>query len=171
MTYNRYRMFSGYNAWANARLYESAAQLSDVDYRANRGAFFKSVHGTLNHMLGADQFWMHRFTGQGVFPAALEAILFDNFEALKVARIAMDERITSFVETLDDAKLTSIISYTPVSNPAPVNALLAPNLDHFFNHQTHHRGQIHALLTGLGLDAPSLDLVRYNREVCGIKNI
>jgi uncharacterized damage-inducible protein DinB len=168
VTYHRYRMFAGYNAWANALLYEAAAQLSDVDYRANRGAFFKSVHGTLNHMLGADQFWMHRFTGQGKFPATLDAILFDNFEALKVARIAMDEGIISFVESLDDVKLNGMISYTPVTNPVPVSELLAPCLDHFFNHHTHHRGQIHALFTGLGLDAPSFDLVRYNREVCGV---
>jgi uncharacterized damage-inducible protein DinB len=144
MSYNRYKMYSGYNAWANALVYEAASHLSDSDYRVDRGAFFKSVHGTLNHMLGADQFWMNRFTGQGTFPASLDTILFDEFKALKEAREAMDERIIAFVIGLDDE-------------------LLAPSLDHFFNHHTHHRGQIHALLTGFGLDAPSLDLVAYNR--------
>jgi uncharacterized damage-inducible protein DinB len=163
MNYNRYLMFAGYNQWANSQIYESASHLSDADYRADCSAFFKSVHGTLNHMLGADQFWMHRFTGQGVFPKTLDAILYADFKALKSARMEMDDRIIKFVERLDEAKLASIISYTPASNPVPVNELLAPNLDHFFNHHTHHRGQIHALLTGFGLDAPSLDLVAYNR--------
>ncbi len=165
MSYHRYKMFAGYNAWANALVYDAVVKLSDMAYREDRGVFFKSLNGTLNHMLGADQFWMHRFTGQGVFPATLDAILFDNFEALKVARVAMDERIVSFVNSLDDAKLNGTISYTPVTNPVPVSELLAPCLDHFFNHQTHHRGQAHALLTGFGLKAPSLDLVFYNRAL------
>ena len=59
----RYTMFAAYNAWANERLYDAAAQLSDADYRADRGAFFKSVHGTLNHLLIGDRIWMRRFTG------------------------------------------------------------------------------------------------------------
>ncbi len=59
---SRYQMFAGYNAWCNRRLYEAAARLSDADYRADRGAFFKSVHGTLNHLLVGDRIWMHRFT-------------------------------------------------------------------------------------------------------------
>jgi uncharacterized damage-inducible protein DinB len=169
MSYNRYFMFAGYNQWANTLIYECASCLPDIDYRSDRGAFLKSVHGTLNHMLGADQFWMHRFTGQGEFPKALNEILFDDFDVLRLARSAMDQRILDWVETLNDATLLSIISYTPASNPVPVNELLAPNLDHFFNHQTHHRGQIHALLTGFGLNAPSLDLVAYNRLLL-IKN-
>jgi uncharacterized damage-inducible protein DinB len=76
---SRYQMFAGYNAWCNARLYAAAAKLSDVDYRADRGAFFKSLHGTLNHLLVGDRIWMQRFTGAGELPASLDAILFEDF--------------------------------------------------------------------------------------------
>ena len=62
---SHYTMFAAYNAWANRRLYDAAATLSDSDYRADRGAFFKSMHGTLNHLLAADRIWMKRFTGTG----------------------------------------------------------------------------------------------------------
>jgi len=65
---DHFSSFARYNAWANRRLYDAAAQLSDADYRADRGAFFKSMHGTLNHLLTADWVWMHRFTGQGPSP-------------------------------------------------------------------------------------------------------
>ncbi len=84
-------MFARYNAWANARLYEAARALPDAE-RADRGAFFKSVHGiksvhgTLNHLLVTDRVWMHRFTGEGAPPERLDTILFDRFEALDAAR-------------------------------------------------------------------------------------
>ncbi|HBF55025.1 MAG TPA: damage-inducible protein DinB, partial [Afipia sp.] len=68
-----FRMFGHYNAWANARLYEAAGRLGDADYRADRGAFFKSVHGTLNHLLATDRIWMKRFTGEGDAPDRLDA--------------------------------------------------------------------------------------------------
>ena len=64
----RYAMFAAYNTWANERLYDAAAKLSDADYRADRGAFFKSMHGTLNHLLLGDRIWMRRFTGSGEHP-------------------------------------------------------------------------------------------------------
>jgi uncharacterized damage-inducible protein DinB len=79
----RYRMFAAYNAWANVRLYDAAAKLSDADYRVDRGAFFKSVHGTLNHLLVADRIWMQRFTGTGEAPGRLDAILHEDFGDLR----------------------------------------------------------------------------------------
>jgi uncharacterized damage-inducible protein DinB len=66
----RYRMFAGYNAWCNERLYDAAAQIADPDYRTDRGVFFKSLHGTLNHLLVGDRIWMRRFSGQGEPPEA-----------------------------------------------------------------------------------------------------
>src|SRR5512147_373438 len=70
-----YQMFGHYNAWANGRLYDAAARLSTEQYRADRGAFFKSVHGSLNHLLVTDRIWMRRFTGEGDAPYRLDAIL------------------------------------------------------------------------------------------------
>jgi uncharacterized damage-inducible protein DinB len=162
----RYRMFAGYNAWANGRLYEAAAKLTDAEYRADRGAFFKSVHGTLNHLLVGDRIWMYRFTGHGEAPARLDAVLCDDLPSLAAARRAEDARISDWIGTLGEADLSCSFTYRTIVNPATVTQPLAPALDHFFNHQTHHRGQAHSLLTAIrGRDfAPSLDLILFQRE-------
>ena len=163
---SRYRMFAGYNVWANERLYAAAATVSDADYRADRGAFFKSLHGTLNHLLVGDRMWMRRFTGAGQQPPSLDAILYDDFESLRAARRKEDTLISRYVDRLSEADLDGTLRYRTVVQPQTIEQALAPALDHFFNHQTHHRGQAHALLTGiLGNDAtPSLDLIFYQRE-------
>jgi uncharacterized damage-inducible protein DinB len=158
-----YQMFGHYNAWANGRLYEAAAALSTEQYRADRGAFFKSVHGTLNHLLVTDHVWMHRFTGEGAAPERLDAILFENFNELRAAREAEDRRIIDFVDRLDDARIAGTIRYRRVSTPEQFEQQMAPALAHWFNHQTHHRGQIHGLLTGLVGKAPELDLLIFQR--------
>ena len=158
-----YRMFGHYNAWANNRLYDAAAQLGIEQYRADRGAFFKSVHGTLNHLLVTDRIWMQRFTGEGDAPDSLDAILFETFETLRAAREAEDRRIVCFVDALDDARIEGTIKYRRVSSPEQFEQQLSPALAHWFNHQAHHRGQAHALLTGLVGNAPPLDLLIFQR--------
>ncbi|WP_460452062.1 DinB family protein [Alsobacter sp. SYSU BS001988] len=160
----RIRSFAGYNAWANRRLYDAAARLDDADYRADRGAFFRSVHGTLNHLLAADRIWMRRFTGEGDAPKRLDVILHDRLEDLRRAREAEDARIVAFAQGLTEERLAGSIRYARVTTGEVFAQPLAPALDHFFNHQTHHRGQVHALLTGLGAEAPELDLLFYHRE-------
>src|ERR1700716_3837020 len=137
-----YRMFGHYNAWANDRLYDAAAQLSIEQYRADRGAFFKSVHGTLNHLLVTDRIWMQRFTGEGDAPDRLDAILFGTFEELRAAREAEDKRTISYVDGLDDDLIAGTIKYWRVSSPEQFEQQLAPALAHWSNHQTHHRGQV-----------------------------
>ncbi|MEA2909842.1 MAG: hypothetical protein QOJ15_1923 [Bradyrhizobium sp.] len=158
-----YRMFGHYNAWANRRLYDAAARLSNEQYRADRGVFFKSVHGSLNHLLVTDRIWMQRFTGEGEAPNRLDAILFETLDELRVARETEDRRIVDFVERLDEARIAGTIKYRRVSSPEQFEQQLAPALAHWFNHQTHHRGQIHALLTGLVGTAPELDLLFFQR--------
>ncbi len=160
---DHYRMFGHYNAWANNRLYDAAAKLSTELYRADRGAFFKSVHGTLNHLLVTDRIWMQRFTGEGDAPSRLDAILFEAFDELRAAREAEDRRIVNFVDALDRARIAGTIRYRRVSSPEVIEQQLAPALAHWFNHQTHHRGQVHALLTGLVGKAPELDLLYFQR--------
>ena len=163
---SRYTMFAGYNAWCNERLYDAAASLSNAEYRVDRGAFFGSLHSTLNHLLVGDRIWMQRFTGQGELPKSLDAILFEDFAALRAERRAEDARISRYVESLSDADLARTIRYRTFSNPADIEQVLAPALDHFFNHQTHHRGQAHALLSSVIGNArtPSFDLIIYQRE-------
>jgi len=161
---SHYTMFAGYNAWANRRLYDAAAQLSDADYRADRGAFFKSMHGTLNHLLATDRIWMKRFTGAGEAPERLDAILHDRRDDLDAARTAFDRDIVSWINDLDEARLQGVIRYRRVSTPEEFVQPLMPALDHWFNHQTHHRGHAHMILTSLGRPAPELDLLFYQRE-------
>jgi uncharacterized damage-inducible protein DinB len=162
---NHYTMFAGYNAWANRRLYDAAAKLSDADYRADRGAFFKSMHGTLNHLLATDYIWMKRFTGEGSPPDRLDAILHERFADLSAAREAEDRRIVTWINGLDEAKLAGNIRYRRVSSPDEIVQPLMPALDHWFNHQTHHRGQAHTILTGLTGNAPELDLLYFQRLI------
>lgn len=156
--------FAGYNAWANRRLYAAAGALNDADYRADRGAYFKSVHGTLNHLLATDRIWMRRFTGRGEAPDRLDAIVQVSFEDLRMERVAEDERILDYVTGLTEAQLAGVLRYRRVSAPEVHEQVLASALAHWFNHQTHHRGQVHALLTGLAGTAPELDLLFYQRE-------
>jgi uncharacterized damage-inducible protein DinB len=158
-----YQMFGRYNAWANGRLYDAAARLDREQYRADRGAFFKSLHGTLNHLLTTDRIWMQRFTGSGTAPDRVDAILFDTLDELRFAREAEDRRIVDFVDSLDDARIAGSIRYRRVSTPEVFEQPLALALAHLFNHQTHHRGQAHAVLTGLVGEAPELDLLFYQR--------
>ena len=162
----RYRMFAGYNAWCNERLYDAASKVPDAEYRADRGAFFKSLHGTLNHLLVGDRIWMKRFTGVGEQPPSLDAILYDDFEALRAARRSQDVLITRYIAGLDNERLNGPLRYKTVVRPQTIEQPLAPALDHFFNHQTHHRGQAHALLSSMiGNEAtPSFDLIIYQRE-------
>ncbi len=155
--------FARYNAWANARLYEACAGLSEEDYFATRdAAFFGSIHGTLNHILVGDRAWMRRLTDEGETPSALDQELFPTLDALRPARQAEDARILAFVERLDEAGLARTVSYQSMiggGDARTVSTILA----HLFNHQTHHRGQAHALLSETGSEPPPLDLIYYLR--------
>ncbi|PWC54530.1 DinB family protein [Azospirillum sp. TSO22-1] len=155
--------FAHYNRWANRRLYAVAAELTDAQYREDRGAFFGSLRGTLNHLLVGDRVWFNRFTGEGVNPPSLDAILHDRFDALRTAREAEDERILAFANCLDESLLDQPFSYRSMDG-SPVERPLGQLLAHVFNHQTHHRGQAHTLLTQFGLAVPALDLIYFLRE-------
>lgn len=161
--HNYFAMFAAYNRWANERLYATVAELDPADFVADRGAFFKSVHGTLNHILVADQIWMRRFTGNGPEPHSLDEILHDSFSGLQTARRAEDARIIGWIASLNETTIVRRISYTTMAGEAKQNDLIVL-LGHLFNHQTHHRGQVHCLLTGFGKQVPPLDLVYYQRE-------
>jgi uncharacterized damage-inducible protein DinB len=155
--------FARFNAWANQRLYEAVGAIDDDEYRADRGVFFRSLHGTLNHLLASDRIWMRRITGTGDAPERLDAILFDDFASLRAALEAEDRRIVDHVGRLTEAELAGVIRYRRVSTPEVFEQPLGPALAHLFNHQTHHRGQAHAVLTGLGRAAPELDLLYFQR--------
>jgi uncharacterized damage-inducible protein DinB len=155
--------FARYNRWANRRLYDAVGELPDADYRREMGAFFGSLRGTLNHVLVADRMWLQRITGEGTAPARLDEILHDDLASLREARAAEDERIIRFVDGLDEERLAGRFRYRNVKGQA-FEQQLAPVLAHFFNDQTHHRGQAHTLLTQLGREVLELDLIYFLRE-------
>jgi len=158
-----FRMFASYNRWANQRVYDGVAELSEAEFLRDTGAFFKSAMGTLNHLLVTDRIWMKRFTGEGDAPTTLDAILHPAFEPLRRARIGEDDRITKWVNGLSDTELAGRFTYITTTDVRTVSQRLAPALAHLFNHQTHHRGQMHTILTGLGRPSVPLDLIYFQR--------
>ncbi len=151
--------YARYNRLANEAIYAACAGLPDAQYRRDLGAFFKSVHGTLNHLLVGDTLWMTRFEGGTASSAHLDAILFDAFEALREARVQMDDRIERFFANLPEGFETRSVRYlnnAGFESDDPLSVILP----HFFNHQTHHRAQVHTMLSQLGHPPPVLDLHR-----------
>jgi uncharacterized damage-inducible protein DinB len=164
-----FQMMAAYNQWANRALYAAARLMPDEDYRLDRGAFFKSVHGTLNHILVADRIWMKRFTGEGDALKKLDAILGEDLEKLTIEREREDKRIVDWIDGMEAKAVNGRFTYTTVTDMRTISQRLSPALAHLFNHQTHHRGQVHALMTGLKMEAPVLDLIYFQRTKEGRK--
>ncbi len=152
--------FAHYNRWANDALYAAVAPLSETAFCAERGVFFGSYCGTLNHILVGDRAWLQRLTGEGETPTRLDEILYRECGALRAARRHEDERILRVVDGFSDADLATAVEYQNMAGEVfshPRSALLT----HLFNHQTHHRSQAHTLLCQDGLEAPPLDLIYF----------
>ena len=153
-------------SWANARVYKAASDMSDDAYRKDGGAFFGSVHRPLNHLLVTDRIWMKRFGARDDAPTRLDEILFEDFAELSAARQAEDAAIENWIGMLTQADLSGMIRYRRATENTEIAQPLISALVHMFNHQTHHRGQVHCLMTGIeNRDfAPALDLLAYQRE-------
>ncbi len=171
----QYRAQARYNTWINDKVYRAARGLSDEKRKEDRGAFFKSVHGTLNHLLLADRVWMGRFTGDKeafasrdltgrvIVVTSLSQELYADFDELTQERHRTDEAIETFMEGLEPERLTREFHYQSMKG-APQSHVMWWALAHFFNHQTHHRGQVTTLLTQLGADVGVTDLVAFLRN-------
>jgi uncharacterized damage-inducible protein DinB len=154
------RLMAAYNAEMNRRLYAAADRLTPAQRSADRGAFFGSVQGTLSHLLWGDTTWMHRFDGWEKPPGGIKESpgLHAEWEALKLARVAADARIEAWAARVEPAWLGGSIAWFSGALGREVARPTAVLVTHFFNHQTHHRGQVHALLTGLGEKTGDTDL-------------
>ena len=155
------RLMARYNQWQNGSLYAAADTLSDAERRKERGAFFGSIHGTLSHLLWGDRMWMSRFTGHEKREATIKdsPALFSDWDALKQQRVAFDQTIVDWADKLDPAWLYGNLTW--FSGAAKAERI-KPQwflLTHFFNHQTHHRGQVHAMLTAAGAKPDATDLM------------
>ncbi|HIK39045.1 DinB family protein [Thermoleptolyngbya sp. M55_K2018_002] len=147
-----------YNQWMNRRLYALCADLSDGDRRQDRGAFFKSIHGTLNHLLYGDRAWLRRFTHQPLTGLAIGQDLYENFDELRQAREQCDKEILIWVQRITADWLAQPFTFHSKADGKAHTLPTWTLVVHLFNHQTHHRGQITTLLSQLGLDPGVTDL-------------
>ncbi len=161
-----FRLLAGFNRWANGRIYDAAAALSEADYLKTRAcAFFGSIHGTLNHLLLLDLLWFGRLAAAVPAISRLDEILYDDFASLRAAREAEDARIVELLRGMSEADLTKDCRFTLISEPG--ERAMQPHLmlATVFIHQTHHRGQVHAMLKVVGAGPPALDLINYPEAV------
>ena len=152
---------AAYNSEMNRRFFVAAGSLDAAERHADRGAFWGSIHGTFCHLLWADRMWMHRFDGWER-PAGLLAEsgrLIAEFDALSAARIDTDRRLERWAAALDDSWLEGRLDWFSGAAKRQMQADRTMVVMHMFNHQAHHRGQIHALLTRAGVDTGATDLL------------
>lgn len=156
---NHFQMLARYNRIANERLYEKCSALRDSEYHMKRAGSFGSIHALLNHILLGDRIWMSRFEGGGQTTPPLNTILCGGYSQLREARVAEDARIESFFGDLRADFAGQSFAY--INNHGKSYVETAPvAFSHFFNHQTHHRGQVHVMLSQTPVAPPSLDLHR-----------
>jgi uncharacterized damage-inducible protein DinB len=167
-----YRFLARYNSWFNARLYDACERISDEERKRDRGAFFGSIHNTLNHLLWGDKLWLERFAVQeGAHAAAFEAGLLDlpagavhetllhaGWPQLRADRAKLDAAIEAWLADVDADFPTRSMHYSNTKGVKREHPMWM-GLTHFFNHQTHHRGQVTALLMQAGVDPGLTDLI------------
>ena len=153
------RTMARYNLWMNETLYAAPERLSDAERKRDLGAFFKSLHGTLNHILVGDRLWLGRFVGAPVTYPSLAHEIAADFAELRRERAKTDAAIAAYAATLTPERLAKPLIYRTLLNPRDVSFPLVHALAHFFNHQTHHRGQATTLLMQLGVDPGITDLI------------
>jgi uncharacterized damage-inducible protein DinB len=159
-----------YNQWMNDKLCVAAASLPMQELRADRKAFFGSILGTLNHLLVADIIWLKRFARHPAGLPALEAVcrlddpqglnqqMCGDLDELATQRRMLDQVMLDWTAQLSEADLDLTLHYTNTAGIA-ANRNFYGLLVHFFNHQTHHRGQATTLLSQAGMDVGSTDLL------------
>lgn len=154
-----FRLSADYNRWINTRLYNACAGLSAADYRGDLGAFFRSVHGTLNHLLLGDLLWLGRIQDGVPEFTRLDTEICGDLLALRARRVATDEAIADCVRSLAEIDLDRSVCYVSLMTGRQMSLPLWVALTHLFTHQIHHRGQLTALLSRLGVDYGDIDLV------------
>jgi len=155
------QVMARYNRWQNRSIYAAADSLDDALRKEPRGAFFGSIHATLSHVLWADRIWMHRLAGWPAPEAkSIEESLayVENWDELKRERQVTDEALVSWAEQLNPEVLAGDLTWYSGAAGRELTRPRALLIVHLFNHQTHHRGQVHCLLTQLGAKPEATDL-------------
>ncbi len=154
-----FRAMARYNRWMNERIYGHCERLSDAERKADGGAFFRSIHGTLNHLLLGDRLWLSRFLSREFRIEKLTDELYADFGELRSERAKTDAEILEWVETLDEKRLAASLKFRSMVGNRDRSFPLWFAVQHFFNHQTHHRGQVTTLLMQAGVDPGVTDLI------------
>jgi uncharacterized damage-inducible protein DinB len=153
-----YSLMADYNAWMNRKLYAVAADIPDADRKRDLGAFFKSLHGTLNHILFADLVFLARFTGTAMPEGDFGTERHDGFDALRAEREQSDARILDWTAGLDREALAKPLTFTSMIDGVTRTLPRWAMVTQMFNHQTHHRGQATTLIKQLGHDPGITDI-------------
>jgi uncharacterized damage-inducible protein DinB len=155
------RTMADYNRWQNENLYGAAGKLTDEQRKEQRGAFFGSIHATLNHLLWGDQMWMSRFAGtpKPKAPGIPGSVaMYESWEDLKRERQAFDQVIVDWASKVDPQWLAGDLTWFSGGAGRELTKPAGLLVVHMFNHQTHHRGQVHCMLTQAGVKPGTTDL-------------
>jgi uncharacterized damage-inducible protein DinB len=152
------QLMASYNAVLNEKVYAAAERLSDEERKADRGAFFKSIHDTLDHLVWGDGAWLGRFSGDTYPTGPLGVRLYERWEDLRAARAHLDERILAWASGLDAAWLETPMTWSSKLYGFTQTHPRWVQVTQMFNHQTHHRGQVTTLLAQAGIDVGVTDL-------------
>ena len=156
------RTMARYNAWQNRQLTQGLTGMPDADLRADRGAFFGSIMATLNHLLWGDTLWMSRFDASVAAPTVpgTQSVQFTpTFAVWSAERFRMDGAMRMWADTVRAVDLRADVTWYSGVLARDMQRPLMQCIAHMFNHQTHHRGQVHAMMTAAGLNAPVSDLI------------
>ena len=156
-TITNFQLLANFNTWANTKIFSSCKKLDDTEYKKDRKAFFSSIHGTLNHLLVVDRAYISRIEGKNHDLKSLDQILYENLFQLEEARIKEDKRLVDLVNNLSKESINKEITYKGFetgNQTYTINLVLIT----LFNHQTHHRGQIHNMLSQAGVKPPQIDI-------------
>jgi uncharacterized damage-inducible protein DinB len=151
-------LMARYNQWINARLYAVCAGFPDAERRRDRGAFFGSMHPTLNHLLWGDRMWLGRLVDIPCTAPAFGADMFDDFDQLGQERQATDRALLEWAVGVTPEMLASTIEYRSMVDGKTRRLPAAVAAVHLFNHGTHHRGQLTTLIKQAGRDPGATDL-------------
>lgn len=154
-----------YNAWANARVYNALGRLDDAARKADRRAFFGSIHNTMNHSLLADLIYRERLEKKPTTYTRLDEVLYDDFDALEAAHRQNDAWYIEFCRSLPAEELEDVLSFTAVGldEDSEFSLPLRLCLTNLFQHQIHHRGQVHHMISHAGAPPPPLDVIKFGR--------
>lgn len=152
-------LMADHNRWMNEKLYAVCAQLSDGERKQDLGAYFRSIHGTFNHLLLVDRLWLGRLRGEPYAVASLDQELYADYATLERERAKTDSDIQEYVAMLEPSRLADPAAYVSLLKKTTVILPLGLILVHLFHHQTHHRGQVTTLITQLGQDFGETDMI------------